>query len=173
MPERNTNWRPDYFTLVPSAHAHAHAYAYTHFSVETPATSPTYNQSHHTPAPAFLEHPLLASRETPLLPHPLPNMASNLMSRQTAAAHGHVSGRPRPYPMQNVLHVTSDDSTSSSDSSSSSIDTQNSCPSIARCSRCQRTPSIDVQTGKSNMVPYGLNLWYCSRCAGLVGLTKT
>jgi hypothetical protein len=44
-----------------------------------------------------------------------------------------------------------------------------SSPEIARCSRCHRTPSIDITTGKSNMVQYGLNQYYCSRCAGMVG----
>lgn len=151
--------RPCYFTIIPPS--------YDHFSVETPCCSPTFCQDDCTPA--YLQHPLLASREyfTPPLEHELSKTTTSLMSMQTSAAHG--SPRPKPYPMQNVLHVTSDDSTSSGGSSCSSF---GSTPEIARCSRCQRTPSVDVRTGKSNMIQYGLNLWYCSRCATLVGLTK-
>ncbi|KAL1588436.1 hypothetical protein WHR41_02762 [Cladosporium halotolerans] len=93
---------------------------------------------------------------------------ADLLKLQTAAAHG-TPIRPRPVPQQNLLQVTSDDSSSSS-SSSMSMDAY-SAPEIARCSRCQRTPSHDTKTGKSNMVQYGLNLWYCSRCASMVGFT--
>ncbi|KAF7191212.1 hypothetical protein HII31_07235 [Pseudocercospora fuligena] len=165
MLEHNIAFRTDYFTLGDTANN------YSHFSVETPCASPTFSPGDDTSA--CIEHPLLASREITTLSPTEPQMASNFMSRQTAAAHGQLSGRPRPYPVQNVLHVTSDDSTSSAESSSkSSISSTISSPELARCSRCQRTPSIDVQTGKSNMISYGLNLWYCSRCAALVGLTK-
>lgn len=82
--------------------------------------------------------------------------------------------RPQPQPQQNVLHVTSDESVSSTSNSSYTSSTGSrhnifSSPETARCSRCHRTPSIDIQTGKSNMVQYGLNLYYCSRCAAMVG----
>lgn len=82
--------------------------------------------------------------------------------------------RPQPQPQQNVLHVTSDDSITSTTSSSYASSTGSrhnifSSPESARCSRCHRTPSIDIQTGKSNMVEYGLNQYYCSRCAAMVG----
>lgn len=151
--------RPCYFTIIPPS--------YDHFSVETPCCSPNFCQDDCTPA--YSQHPLLASRE--LLAAPLEidlfKPTTSVMSMQTSAAHG--SPRPKPYPMQNVLHVTSDDSTSSSGSSNCSF---GSPLETARCSRCQRTPSIDIRTGKNNMVQYGLNLWYCSRCATLVGLTK-
>ncbi|EMF17128.1 uncharacterized protein SEPMUDRAFT_113150 [Sphaerulina musiva SO2202] len=95
-------------------------------------------------------------------------MASNLMSMQTSAAHGHTpTNRPGPMPMQqNVLWTNGDSSSDSSDSGQSPIEIP------PRCSRCQRTPSIDIQTGKSNMVSYGLNNWYCSRCAALVGFKR-
>ncbi|TKA81177.1 hypothetical protein B0A55_02621 [Friedmanniomyces simplex] len=98
---------------------------------------------------------------------------ASFMQTQTSAAHGPASGRPSPRPMQNVLPVTSEDTDTSSDgsdSSGSSFFGLASPPDMARCSRCQRTPSLDVRTGKSNMVQYGLNLWYCSRCADLVGM---
>lgn len=70
-----------------------------------------------------------------------------------------------------MLHVTSDDSTSSGSSMHSTGSNRDifSTPDLARCSRCHRTPSIDVKTGKSNMVQYGLNQYYCSRCAVMVG----
>ncbi|WPA96138.1 uncharacterized protein RHO25_000744 [Cercospora beticola] len=102
-------------------------------------------------------------------------MASNLMSVQTTAAHAQSPTRPRPVPMQqNVLWTSSNDSSSSSDSSSSdsSSDSTSQIPVTARCSRCQRTPSVDIHTGKSNMISYGLNLWYCNRCAALVGFKR-
>ncbi|TKA61515.1 hypothetical protein B0A55_13116 [Friedmanniomyces simplex] len=98
---------------------------------------------------------------------------ASFMQTQTSAAQGPASSRPTPRPMQNVLQITSeelDTSSDRSDSSDSSFFGLASPPDTARCSRCQRTPSLDVRTGKSNMVQYGLNLWYCSRCAGLVGM---
>ncbi|KAK4635857.1 hypothetical protein CLAFUW4_01343 [Fulvia fulva] len=153
--------RLDYFTVVRPN--------YNHYSVETPCCSPSLNSSEDVHC--YPEHPLLASPDfdSHLLESPAPKMSANLMSLQTAAAHGHSKSRPRPYPMQNVLYVSSDDS-SGSDSRSSSISPMT--PVAARCSRCQRTNSVDLKTGKSNMVSYGLNLWYCGRCATLVGLNK-
>lgn len=152
--------RPDYFSVIPPT--------YEHFSVETPHCSPSFCQDDCTPS--YSQHPLLASPRE-FYPQPQDHEApkTSFMSMQTSAAHG--SPRPRPYPMQNVLHVTSDDSTSSTESAGS-LGSPASTPEFARCSRCQRTPSVDVRTGKSNMVQYGLNLWYCSRCATLVGLIK-
>ncbi|KAF2172106.1 hypothetical protein M409DRAFT_62915 [Zasmidium cellare ATCC 36951] len=159
LPHNDLDRRPCYFTITPPS--------YDHFSVETPYCSPTFCPDDCTPA--YSQHPLLASRElfSPLHDLDHPKATTSLMSMQTSAAHG--APRPKIYPMQNVLHVTSDDSTSSSGSNNSSY---GSSPELARCSRCQRTPSVDVRTGKNNMVQYGLNLWYCNRCAALVGLTK-
>ncbi|KAF2719153.1 hypothetical protein K431DRAFT_206621, partial [Polychaeton citri CBS 116435] len=103
---------------------------------------------------------------------------SNLMQPFQVDSRGHTSSRPKPRPMQNVLHVTSDSSASSSDGESSTSNSSSS-PSptlmhclpdnMIRCSRCQRSQSIDIKTGKKNMVQYGLNSWYCTRCAGMVG----
>ncbi|EME48746.1 hypothetical protein DOTSEDRAFT_67699 [Dothistroma septosporum NZE10] len=148
----------DYFTIVPPS--------YDHYSAGTPCCSPFFSPS--DDVHCYPEHPLLASPAfgTSSSEPSTPKMAANLMSLQTAAAHGQSKSRPRPYPMQNVLYVSSDDSTRSDSSSSSISDV------VARCSRCHRTNSIDVKTGKSNMVSYGLNLWYCGRCATLVGLNK-
>ena len=151
-----------YFSISPPA--------YSHFSTETPICSPTFGP---VETPADPTNPLLAYRQShtsspPLSPLHLP--VWSVLQMQTAAAHGHSPSRPRPHPVQNVLHVTSDDSITS-DSSSSTYSPKSSLD-LARCSRCQRTPSFDARTGKSNMVQYGLNLWYCSRCASLVGLTN-
>ncbi len=151
-----------YFTIrVPS---------YTQLSTETPLCSPTYNPLQ---TPSDPENPFLAYRERqelqgPTSPTP---MTSSFLQMQTAAAHGHQAGRPRPRPVQQDVLVTSDDTTGSDDNSSSSESTHTSID-LARCSRCQRSPSVDIKTGKSNMIRYGLNSYYCSRCASFVGLTN-
>jgi hypothetical protein len=155
--------RTCYFSITPPTHGD--------LSTETPCYSPTYNLPQ---SPADPSNPLLAYRDSQYGSCPSSPTTStfcSLLQMQTAAAHSPQSSRPRPYPIQNVLHVTSDDSISSDDSKSS-MDSTKSSLDLARCSRCQRTPSIDTKTGKSNFFQYGLNLWYCSRCAGLVGLTN-
>lgn len=135
---------PCYFTYDPPA------LYYNHFRSETPLSSPNFTPIERRDSQSSTK-----------------SMASNFLQLQTAAAHSHPA-RPRPVPQQNVLEVTSDDSINSADSSSSA---ESFCaPETARCSRCQRTPSIDIKTGKSNMISYGLNLYYCSRCASMVGL---
>lgn len=154
--------QPCYFSISPPS--------YNHFSTETPCYSPTFTE---TETPADPNNPFLAYREPHTLSPPTSPAAidfSNFLQMQTAAAHGQSTSRPRPHPVQNVLHVTSDDyfgsdSSSSTDSNKSSLD-------LARCSRCQRTPSINATTSKNNMVQYGLNLWYCNRCASMVGLNR-
>ena len=80
--------------------------------------------------------------------------------------------RPQPQPQQSRMDINSDGSVSSTPTSTSGRGSMHnilSSPEIGRCSRCHRTPSIDITTGKSNMVQYGLNQYYCSRCAGMVG----
>ena len=139
-----------------------------HFSTETPCCSPFWSPNELSPADP--ENPLLAYRQ----PHS-PAASSHhrsifLMQAQTSAAHGRPASRPQPHPIQNVLYTSSDDAAESDDSTSSLDSALESPPELARCSRCQRTPSLDVRTGKSNMVSYGLNLWYCTRCAAMVGL---
>lgn len=164
-----------YFSLEPAAFDN-------HFSSETPLHSPVSNRTETSADPS---NPLLARRNSEVLftpVSPLLNAASTILQMQTAAAHGRGQSRPQPFPVQNVLHVTSDD-WSSSDSSSSgtssspasttpAFESAKSSLDLARCSRCQRTPSIDVKTGKSNMVQYGMNSWYCNRCAAMVGLNR-
>lgn len=149
--------QPCYFTYIPPTTTYNN-----HWSDETPCSSPIAGSPDEI-HPVDQANPLLAHRPA------LPRMSSNFMQRQTTAAHNHSASRPRPHPVQNVLQVTSDDS-ADSDDSSSSMDSLASPSEMARCSRCQRTPSLDIKTGKSNMIQYGLNLFYCSRCAGIVGL---
>ncbi|EMC94779.1 hypothetical protein BAUCODRAFT_74016 [Baudoinia panamericana UAMH 10762] len=156
LPLNNT----DYFTITPARH-------FSHFSDETPCCSPTFSSPEEQPV-ADPANPLLAYRESylPTIPQP-----ANVMQVQTSAAHGQTPSRPRPTPVQqNVLYVS--DSDSGSDSNSSMGSGMMSPPELARCSRCQRTPSLDLNTRRSNMVQYGLNLWYCTRCAGMVGMTN-
>lgn len=162
-----TNTEPCYFTIRPPTHSH--------FSTETPCYLYT---------PSIDEH-LLADPTNPLLAYrdqypifttsPSPAPSKSVMQAQTSASHGHSTSRPRAVPTQNLGHSSSRDSSSSSSTrslSSSSDDNMATHPEYARCSRCQRTPSLDIKSGKSNMVQYGLNLWYCNRCAGMVGMTN-
>jgi len=144
--------------------------SYAHFSTETPSSSPTYYPLQTLSDP---QNPLLAYRNRQELTNPtlpMPNTAS-FLQMQTAAAHDSQASRPRPHPIQQDVLITSDDSMGSDDSSSSNDSTKSSVD-LARCSRCQRTSFVDLKTGKSNMIQYGLNLWYCNRCASLVGLTN-
>lgn len=154
----------DYFTFRPPTFDHDH----DHFSTETPLVSP---DAAFAETAAIPTHPLLARRD-PLRPASAntdTTPAPTLLQMQTSASH-QPKHRPDPSPVQNVLHTTSDDSSRSGDSSRSSPIRVSSSIELARCSRCQRTPSIDAKTGKNNMVEYGLNLWYCRRCAQMVGL---
>lgn len=154
-----------YFSLQPNPS--------THYSVETPACSPTSSHLEETPSDPF--NPLLAYRPTSPEPSSRTRMdGSKLMSLQTSAAFP--QARPKPQPIQqDVLHVSdndSDDSINKGNSSSSSsvgLMSPQFLPEVARCSRCHRRPSNDVATGKPSMFQYGLNLWYCTRCANIVG----
>lgn len=133
-------------------------------ALASPEPSPTDapSSSYHYPLLPFTEDQSILIIHQPLRSQP-----------SYAMAHVQETTRPRPYPLQNVLHVTSDDATGSADSSPNvSPSASVSSPEMARCSRCQRTPSLNIQTGKNNMVEYGLNLWYCSRCAVMVGMVK-
>ena len=118
---------------------------------------------------------LLPSRDPSISGVLSPTTEISLMQRQTSVAHKSMSSRPKPQPVQNVLHVTSDDSNSAlSSSSDNSFDSSTAHMAseleFARCSRCQRSASLNSGTGNKTMVQYGLNLWYCIRCAAMVGL---
>lgn len=152
-----------YFSIIPSPSSTSPS-AQNHFSDETPCCSPTLSEG--PVSPAHPNNPLLAGQaSSPTYPSSL----MSLMQRQTAASCSPPS-RPR---LQDVPHLTSGESTGSGQSDSScSIDSGVSFMDVARCSRCQRTPSLDLHTGKCNMIQYGLNLWYCRRCAGMVGFNQ-
>lgn len=155
--------QPCYFSIQPPTYDHL-------ITTETPCYSPTLSPLE---TPTDPTNPFLAYRGPQNFSSPSSPTLGTLLQMQTAAAHKHSPSRPRPYPVQNVLHVTSDDASSSdSSSSSASGSPKASMEIVARCSRCQRTPSTDLRTGKSNMIQYGLNLWYCSRCAAMVGMTN-
>lgn len=125
----------------------------THFSTETPGTTPlsAYSPDIH-PDPY---HPLLASR--PLSPehHMAPAEATSLLQLQTSAAH-----RPAAQPLQNAPSPSRGSSSPSSSGSSSNSGLAS--PSTLCCSRCRR------ESGGS-MVQFGTNLYYCSHCARMTG----
>jgi hypothetical protein len=61
-------------------------------------------------------------------------------------------------------------------SSAASIPTPSQSPSpkpavdIVRCCRCQRSLTVDLSSGNlKGVVPFGMNSYYCARCARLVG----
>lgn len=151
--------------------------------LDTPLASPdeSFDTGLITPDPT---HPLLASlppqTRTASSNHRSTRMdASKLLQLQTQAAHTQPV-RPQPRPLQDVLHVSDDLSENNSDESITSVDMPLTAPDFstespyahARCSRCQRTASIDMNTGRHNMVEYGLNLFYCTRCANMTGFYK-
>ncbi|KAF2142043.1 uncharacterized protein K452DRAFT_287244 [Aplosporella prunicola CBS 121167] len=93
----------------------------------------------------------------------MPTMdASKLLQLQTSAAYS--SKRPQPQPIQDVLDLSPiSDSRSGSDASSHG----SFAPALQtiRCSRCHRTASF----GSKQMVSFGVNSYYCTRCASIVG----
>jgi hypothetical protein len=83
------------------------------------------------------------------------------------------SGHKRP---STGGHSDSSSSTNSNGSNlSSSVSSGSSTPKtscdldIVRCSRCQRSLSIDPTGRSNNAVRFGMNSFYCSRCATVVG----
>lgn len=94
--------------------------------------------------------------------------ALRLLQLQTSVAHPHTTRRPQPQPIQTMPHID-DTSDSSSDGSTSPMEPQTSQPTAARCSRCHRTLSSHMPAGN---VSFGLNSWYCSRCAEIVGYNR-
>ncbi|GAB7354368.1 hypothetical protein MBLNU459_g4874t1 [Dothideomycetes sp. NU459] len=154
--------RTCYFSIIPIQSA---------FNDETPFCTPYSPGDKAIVADPF--NPLLAYRSPPLSPSFLSVKmdASKFLQMQTQAAHPVHIDRPQPRPLQNVLAVSDDCAESpSSESSSMEYPLSQSPEETARCSRCQRTTSFDLTTRKpSNMVSYGLNLYYCTRCAKIVG----
>jgi hypothetical protein len=80
--------------------------------------------------------------------------------------------RPQTQPVQDVFDL-SDESTSSEESITMSSPGSDLCSpplDLIRCSRCHNSSNrgaIDLASG--SMVSYGTNLYYCRRCAKVVG----
>jgi hypothetical protein len=133
---------PDYFTLP---------IATSHYSFETPSTSPWL--AHPSP-PADPHNPLLALRSASMA-SPGADV-SRLLQLQTQAAH-----RPATQPLQ---QPSTSSSPTNSDSSITSTSSHSSGPRSALCCcRCRR------EYGHSGMFQFGTNLYYCSHCARMVG----
>ena len=149
-----------YFSIIPSQHS---------YNDETPLST----TSCYTPGENVVSdpsNPLLAYRPSQSRQRTSTNSrmeVPSLLQLQTQVAHSPTPKRPQPRPLQNVLAVSDDSNMcSSSPLSNSPIE-------LARCSRCQRSQSIDMNTGTAtNMVSYGLNLFYCTRCANIVGFSS-
>ncbi|OQO01053.1 hypothetical protein B0A48_13296 [Cryoendolithus antarcticus] len=135
-----------YFSISPAT--------YSNYASKTPLQSPSGTFEGQPPSEP--SNPLLAYRHTPgrIM------AATNLLQLQTAAAHNYpATSRPRPIPQQNVPQTTSSNSSDSGSSSSNSPSASSHDLSHldARCSRCQRSQSTDLKTGRTNMVQFGLN----------------
>ena len=94
-------------------------------------------------------------------------MSPSILQLQTQAAHA-------TQPMAiNTSARGSHDSVRSLSSSSGSSSPRPSLD-VVRCSRCQRSLSIDPASSAlgPGVIRFGLNSYYCSRCAALVGFVK-
>jgi len=154
---KSTSYQPACYFSIPRIQISDHS---PHFSDETPRTSPAIQAD----TPSDPCNPLLACQPTPtylLVPY---NMdAPRLLQLQTSAAYS--TQRPSPSSLQG-----SDSSPLSSSSRSSSSEGSMSprLPlELYRCSRCHRTSSLGSLPG--NMMPIGINNYYCNRCAAIVG----
>lgn len=94
-------------------------------------------------------------------------MSPSILQLQTQAACG-----TQPIAIRNSKG-RSDDSLATLSSSSRSASPRASID-IVRCSRCQRSLTIDPTSSSSaqGVVRFGLNSYYCSRCANHVGFIK-
>lgn len=95
-------------------------------------------------------------------------MSPSFLQLQTQAGNGSqpisISAHPKSRSNDSINTLSS---SSSSSSPKVSLD-------IVRCSRCQRSLSIDpaAPVVNSGAVRFGLNSYYCSRCANVVGFVK-
>lgn len=158
-----------YFSYQPpSYNTAAFSPSSSHFSVETPSWSPS-QPAYSTDAVSDPSHPLLARRYLSDCNKP-PVDNSKLLQLQTAAAHAPSSSHSKPRAMATrPSHSTSISSNSSSSSSSPSY-ASHSAP--IRCSRCHRESTFGSFNPTAGMVSYGANLYYCTRCADLVGYRR-
>ncbi|KAI9849652.1 MAG: hypothetical protein M1837_002777 [Sclerophora amabilis] len=129
------------------------------------------------------------------LSSPLPARNAQRLSQPKSQAT--YQNSPDAQQAQDALLTTDEESASASDgfssSPSSSLGSQDWAPTapspapmteIMRCSRCQRSMSQsagsdgngallgDWSTNASGMVRFGHNLYYCARCASMVGLKR-
>lgn len=95
-------------------------------------------------------------------------MSPSLLQIQTQASQGtqpiSIGGSPKSRSNESVNTLST---SNNSASPKASLD-------IVRCSRCQRSLSIDPCAPPVNQgaVRFGLNSYYCSRCANVVGFVK-
>ena len=124
------------------------------------------------------QHFVVTSKDSNVRPR-IPDMdISKLLQLQTAVAHQGFPPRPQPQPTQDPVSSRSSSeasssgrSTPSSVSSSSSILHTN-ISSWVRCSRCQRSLSVDASNASTSAVQYSTNCYYCNRCAQMVGFRR-
>ncbi|KIX92157.1 uncharacterized protein Z520_12150 [Fonsecaea multimorphosa CBS 102226] len=90
----------------------------------------------------------------------------SILQLQTLAANGSKPTKITPKANR------SDDSINTLSSSASA--SPKSSLDIVRCSRCQRSLSIDTSlpAQSSGAVRFGMNSYYCQRCANVVGFVK-
>ena len=103
---------------------------------------------------------------------------SRLLQLQTTAAYQSPT-RPQPQPAQDSASSRTSSEASSSGRTTPGPTTSSSnllltnMSSYIRCSRCQRSLSIDSSnTSHTSAVQYGTNCYYCNRCARMVGFTR-
>ncbi|KAI9886737.1 MAG: hypothetical protein M1823_001446 [Watsoniomyces obsoletus] len=98
----------------------------------------------------------------------------------------HQSSSSRPaMSMFSTSQEGSDSESSSTTSASSSTTPLTSTGELVRCMRCQRTLSdgppaplsrdlgqLDWTTNRDGHVRFGVNLYYCARCANMAGLKR-
>lgn len=98
--------------------------------------------------------------------------ASSFLQLQTRAAHPPKRSQDQP---DQHTQVTASCSSSTCDtsprSSTESTPPQSPFRDFARCSRCRRSVSVDGSPPSMTGVSFGINSYYCQRCANLVGYT--
>ena len=131
----------------------------------------------------------------------LPRMdVSKLLQLQTSVAHPqHIRPQAQPQQQHRIPSLSPSNSTDSTDSMSrhgsqsshsshsysGEISSPNSpprtpllrsptsaCDEIVRCSRCHRSASLSSPGPLDSMISFGLNLYYCGRCASMVGYKR-
>ena len=96
--------------------------------------------------------------------------ASSFLQLQTRAAHP--PKRPQNQPDKDIQVTTFSSSSTSPSSPGSSIElspAQSPLTDWARCSRCHRSVSVDGSLPSMTGVSFGINSYYCQRCAKWVG----